>query len=219
MGKPLDAIFQSVEPSPIACASIAQVHKARLLNGKEVVIKIQHAKVAYRLLQDLKNLETIGNVVRSLDPDFDFSPVIREWAREIPKELDFRCEARSMQRVERNLAHLAPAQLAACNSGGCDDAASLSIEVSFPQVNFKISPRERCVLGFPACNRTFIRARNRNRTRSATDLSNRPAQQSICSSLAAAALRSGCPSRAPTTHPPPLPPSSLPFPRRWWKGW
>jgi predicted unusual protein kinase regulating ubiquinone biosynthesis (AarF/ABC1/UbiB family) len=133
LGKPLDAVFQSVEPSPIACASIAQVHKARLLNGKDVVIKIQHAKVAYRLLQDLKNLETIGNVVRSLDPDFDFSPVIREWAREIPKELDFRCEARSMQRVERNLAHLAPAQLAA-DGGGCDDTASLSIDVSFPQV-------------------------------------------------------------------------------------
>ena len=115
-----------MEPKPIACASIAQVHRARLIDGREVVIKIQHAKVAYRLLQDLKNLESIGEIVRRLDADFDFSPVIREWAREIPKELDFRCEATSMKRVEANLAYLSP------GVGGRD--TSLCIDVSFPQV-------------------------------------------------------------------------------------
>ena len=59
--------------------------------------------------QDLKNLESIGALVRRLDPDFDFSPVVREWAAEIPKELSFRCEADNMRRVERNLAYLTPA--------------------------------------------------------------------------------------------------------------
>jgi hypothetical protein len=58
-----------------------------LNNGQVVVIKVQHAEVAERLLQDLRNLETIGDTLKRFDPDFDFSPVIREWASEIPKEL------------------------------------------------------------------------------------------------------------------------------------
>lgn len=45
-------------------------------------------------MQDLRNLETIGNTIKRFEPDFDFSPVIREWASEIPKELDFRTEVR-----------------------------------------------------------------------------------------------------------------------------
>jgi predicted unusual protein kinase regulating ubiquinone biosynthesis (AarF/ABC1/UbiB family) len=143
LGKPLESVFLSVEPKPIACASIAQVHRARLINGKEVVIKIQHAKVAYRLLQDLKNLETIGDIVRRLDPDFDMSPVIREWAREIPKELDFRCEANSMKRVEKNLEYLSPVKLGAGGSGSGGDS-SLCIDVSFPQVWTSPVANRRC---------------------------------------------------------------------------
>ena len=37
-------------------------------------------------------METIGDTIKRFEPDFDFSPVIREWASEIPKELDFRTE-------------------------------------------------------------------------------------------------------------------------------
>ena len=75
LGKPLHLIFHHVEEKPIACASIAQVHRAKLTNGRDVVIKVQHAQVGERLLQDLKNLETIGDTMKRLDPDFDFSPV------------------------------------------------------------------------------------------------------------------------------------------------
>lgn len=75
LGKPLHLIFRHVEETPIACASIAQVHRAKLTNGRDVVIKVQHAQVGERLLQDLKNLETIGETMKRLDPDFDFSPV------------------------------------------------------------------------------------------------------------------------------------------------
>ena len=101
----LDEVFSYVNPSPLAVASIASVHDAVLRDsGRKVVIKVQHKLVRDQLLQDLKCLETIGDVVRYLDPDFDFSPVIREWAREVPKELDFRREAANMQRVAANLA-------------------------------------------------------------------------------------------------------------------
>ena len=86
-------------------ASIASVHDAVLNgSGRRVVIKVQHKEVRDQLLQDLKCLETIGEVVRFLDPDFDFSPVVREWAKEVPKELDFKREAANMGKVAANLA-------------------------------------------------------------------------------------------------------------------
>lgn len=101
---PVEKFFSFIEPQPMAVASIASVHRAVLHNGTEVVVKVQHKTVRERLLQDLKCLETIGDTVRWLDKDFDFSPVIREWCKEVPKELDFRREASNMERVAANLA-------------------------------------------------------------------------------------------------------------------
>ena len=104
LGRPMEQVFATVNPEPLAVASIAAVHRATLLDGREVVIKVQHAQVRPRLLADLKCLEAIGDTVRWLDADFDFSPVVREWSREVPRELDFRREAANMARVAANLA-------------------------------------------------------------------------------------------------------------------
>ena len=107
-----------------------QVHRATLsrrFGGHQVVIKVQHAGVAERLLQDLMNLETIGDTMKRLDPDFDFTPVISEWAKEVPKELDFRQEASNMQTVEANLRAMLP-------NPRSPVAPELEIDVSFPQV-------------------------------------------------------------------------------------
>jgi hypothetical protein len=51
LGKPLSELFASFCEEPVACASIAQVHKAVLLNGQKVVVKVQHDTVGKRLLQ------------------------------------------------------------------------------------------------------------------------------------------------------------------------
>lgn len=125
----LSQVFASVEESPLACASIAQVHRAQLINGRDVVIKVQHAHVANTMLQDLDNLQTIGDILKRLDADFDFSPVIREWAAEIPKELDFRQEASNMKRVKMNLASMLPS---VCSN------PSLTIDVSLPEASVSI---------------------------------------------------------------------------------
>ena len=101
---PLETIFRSVEQTPLAVASIASVHKAVLLDGREVVIKVQHQSVREKLLQDLKCLSAIGDMVRYLDPDMDFSPVVSEWSQEVPKELDFVNEVRNMKRVASSIA-------------------------------------------------------------------------------------------------------------------
>jgi len=102
-GQPISSIFQSIEQVPLAVASIASVHKAVLLDGRQVVVKVQHSNVAEKLLLDLKCLETIGDTIRYLEPDFDMSPVIREWSKEVPKELDFRKEKLNQETVAANL--------------------------------------------------------------------------------------------------------------------
>jgi len=121
-GKPLGEIFKSIENVPLATASIASVYRAVLLDGTEVVVKVRHENVAERLLQDLNCLETIGTTVKWLDKDFDFSPVIREWSKEVPAELDFRREAQNMVRVARNLAEWK------------DLGSPLSVDVTLPTV-------------------------------------------------------------------------------------
>ena len=162
LGRPLNALFESFEECPIACASIAQVHRAVLKNGQEVVVKVQHDTVGKRLLQDLENLETIGNIVKRLEPDFDFSPVIREWARSIPNELDFREEERNLQRVTRALASRRPARnpsgdgnwtassgnAAGRAGGGAADTSSLAVDVALPQAIQGLSSRKVLVMSF-----------------------------------------------------------------------
>lgn len=102
--QPLSSVFRSIEETPLAVASIASVHRAVLHDGSNVVVKVRHLNVKEQLIQDLKCLETIGETVKWLDPDFDFSPVVREWSKEVPKELDFTREAAYMSRVSSNLA-------------------------------------------------------------------------------------------------------------------
>ena len=104
LGKPLNSVFAEITEKPLAVASIASVHRAVLLDGRQVVVKVQHASVRAQLLLDLRCLETICDTVKWLDSDFDLSPLVREWAKEVPKELDFRLEAQNMARVAANLA-------------------------------------------------------------------------------------------------------------------
>jgi len=113
--------FESIDPHPLSTASLAQVHRATLKEGvrpvagndpdpdpggaqsiREVVIKVQHRGVAQLMLQDMDNLAVILNLLSMMDPDLDFNPVIKEYNKEVRKELDFRTEAQNMVEI-RNL--------------------------------------------------------------------------------------------------------------------
>ena len=60
LGRPLDHVFASFSPEPLAAASIAQVHAATLLTGEEVVVKVQRPLVARRVRDDLRALAWLG---------------------------------------------------------------------------------------------------------------------------------------------------------------
>jgi aarF domain-containing kinase len=92
-----------IDEEPLSTASLAQVHRARLVDGQEVVLKVQHRGVASLMMQDMDNLKLILNWIAKFEPDADFGPVIREYNSEVRKELDFRTEATNMEEIRQLL--------------------------------------------------------------------------------------------------------------------
>ena len=75
---------------PIAAASLAQVHKATLHDGRAVAVKVQYPDVATLVDLDMQNIAFFVEWLARLEPRFDFRFVIKELRRYIPLELDFR---------------------------------------------------------------------------------------------------------------------------------
>jgi ubiquinone biosynthesis protein len=107
LGRPLDALFASVDPVPLAAASIAQVHAARLLTGQGVVIKVQRPTVAQVVRTDLAAMSWLAPLLVGRIPVAALAnpPALVElFAETIVEELDFRLEAQNMLDVARVLA-------------------------------------------------------------------------------------------------------------------
>ncbi|XP_058113531.1 uncharacterized protein LOC131256618 [Magnolia sinica] len=103
LGKPMDALFVDFSEEPLATASIAQVHRATLNNEREVVVKVQHEGIKEVILEDLKNAKSIVDWIAWAEPQYDFNPMIDEWCKEAPRELDFNSEAENTRSVSKNL--------------------------------------------------------------------------------------------------------------------
>ena len=107
LGKPLAEAFEWVDPQPLASASIAQVHAARLRNGAEVVIKVQRPGVRNVLLTDFNFLYVSARVIESLAPGLSrsaLSGVVEELQAGMIEECDFLQEARNLEAFNRFLA-------------------------------------------------------------------------------------------------------------------
>lgn len=107
LDQPLDQIYASIDPVPLASASIAQVHSARLITGEEVVIKIQKPGVENILLTDLNFLYVSAIVLEKLAPKLSWtslSGVIQEIQRTMMEECDFIQEANNLETFARFLA-------------------------------------------------------------------------------------------------------------------
>merc|ERR1719223_259680 len=70
-GGKLDSVFESVEKVPLASASIAQVHAAKLKTGEEVVLKVQKPRIDQSLKADLGFIYVASRVLEFLQPDFE----------------------------------------------------------------------------------------------------------------------------------------------------
>uniref|UniRef100_A0A1J3D5C1 AarF domain-containing protein kinase 1 n=1 Tax=Noccaea caerulescens TaxID=107243 RepID=A0A1J3D5C1_NOCCA len=103
LGNSMDVLFTYFDKEPLATASIAQVHRATLANGQDVVVKVQHHGIRAIILEDLKNAKSIVDWIAWAEPQYDFNPMIDEWCKEAPRELDFNIEAENTRIVSKNL--------------------------------------------------------------------------------------------------------------------
>jgi ubiquinone biosynthesis protein len=103
LGQPLEAIFLEVAEVPLAAASIGQAHRARLKDGTEVVIKVQHKHIEQTATVDLSIILRLTRILAYLFDIKGIEYVYTQVQKMITEELDFRHEATAMQRIRENL--------------------------------------------------------------------------------------------------------------------
>ncbi len=99
LGAPLPELFADFSPLPVASASLAQVHEARLHGGERVAVKVQYPEIAERVKGDLANLRLLFRTLGWLDRDVDLMPIVDELQATVPRELDFLNEGRNAERM------------------------------------------------------------------------------------------------------------------------
>ena len=106
-GHPLTDLFASIEETPVAAASLAQVHRARTTSGDEVAVKIQRVGIEAIIETDIRILHDLAGLAeRHLTESKYFEPVrlVDEFARTIRRELDFVREGRNIDRFRNYFA-------------------------------------------------------------------------------------------------------------------
>jgi ubiquinone biosynthesis protein len=107
LGNTLERLFLDFEPAPVAAASIGQVHRATLPNGRRVAVKVQRPGAPRQIEADLGLLYQAARLARERIRALDFvdtRQLVDEFARSIRKELDYRQEGRNAQNFHRHFA-------------------------------------------------------------------------------------------------------------------
>ncbi|MDQ3833903.1 MAG: AarF/UbiB family protein [Actinomycetota bacterium] len=103
--RPLSEVFQEFDPAPIAAASIAQVHRARLKDGRTVAVKVQYPGIKSLIDADLAALESIFREISRLEPSVRLKPILDYLRWTLPMELDFRREAGAIAHLKNTMSH------------------------------------------------------------------------------------------------------------------
>ncbi len=103
--RPVEDVFSKFQKEPHAAASLAQVHRATLKSGEEVIVKIQRPNIRSKINSDLDILKNLAQVVSkriSRELIYEPSEIIDEFQSWIKKELDFVQEARNIDRFKNH---------------------------------------------------------------------------------------------------------------------
>jgi ubiquinone biosynthesis protein len=109
LGAEPEAVFARFDIEPLAAASIAQVHRAQLRDGSEVIVKIRRPGIRDIIEADLRLLERLATLAEAELPALaPYRPrqLVREFARSLQRELNLATECRSAERVAANMAAL-----------------------------------------------------------------------------------------------------------------
>jgi ubiquinone biosynthesis protein len=107
LGDDAGQYFADIDPVPLAAASIAQVHRARLKTGEEVVIKVRRPGIVEVVEADIDALMALAGLAERHLPGselYDPVGVVREFARTIRREMDFSREAHTIEKFRDNFA-------------------------------------------------------------------------------------------------------------------
>ncbi len=107
LGKPVEELFADFDDVPLASASIAKVHRATMVDGTPVVVKVQHPRIAERIRNDLEILTGLAELAEKYIEEIrPYQPraVVKEFERTLLRELDFGRELRNLQRFSENFA-------------------------------------------------------------------------------------------------------------------
>lgn len=99
-GRPPEAVFGRVDPEPIAAASLAQVHRAELIDGTPVVIKVQMPSIEHTVEIDLTAFRIAADVMNDYFPSLGMSEISRALADSVRRELDYREELANIRDFE-----------------------------------------------------------------------------------------------------------------------
>ncbi len=100
-GEPLTEVFAEIEEEAFAAASIGQVHRATLPDGRAVAVKIQYPGIAEALEADLRNAGTLVRLARVLAPGLDAKEIAQEIRERVLEELDYEYEAQNQRSFAR----------------------------------------------------------------------------------------------------------------------
>jgi predicted unusual protein kinase regulating ubiquinone biosynthesis (AarF/ABC1/UbiB family) len=99
--EPLSEVFASFDEEPIAAASIGQVYRATLHDGRDVAVKVQYPGVAGAVRADMQNLEMIMRLLKRMAPGMDAKAIAEEIKERIVEELDYELEAQNQRSLAR----------------------------------------------------------------------------------------------------------------------
>ena len=99
--EPIEEIFETFEPDAVAAASIGQVHRGVLPDGRTVAVKVQYPGMAKALEADMSNAKLIMRLAKALAPGLDAKAVAEELKERVLEELDYEIEAANQRTFAR----------------------------------------------------------------------------------------------------------------------
>ena len=105
LNQPLSQVFAKLNPEPVAAGSIAQTHRATLVDGREVALKVQRPGLEAVIKQDVALIRGIADLVArtELGKDYDIVAIAEEFTKALQAELDFCTEASYTDQLRQNL--------------------------------------------------------------------------------------------------------------------
>ena len=104
LGMGAEDVFDEFDPNPVAAASLGQVHRARLRDGRRLVVKIQRPGIEERIASDMAGLRELSRLIDAhtdAGRRYGFQDLLQQFGQALEDELDYRREAANLERLAR----------------------------------------------------------------------------------------------------------------------